>query len=61
MEKEKAMILDILKFAIILAIAFPFVYMMYEVIWDVAKRFSDFLNSRLKPVRVRISEGRRQK
>jgi hypothetical protein len=53
------MILDILKFAIILVIAFPFVYMMYEVIWDVAKRVSDFLNSRLRPVRVRNDEARR--
>ena len=50
------MILDVLGLLVVLLIAVPFLYMVFDVSVDVSKRFYGFYKAALKPVPVRIRE-----
>jgi len=48
---------EILKVLAVLAIAIPFGYIVFDVVWDLSKR----LYSSLKPIPVKISEHEKQR
>ncbi len=50
------MLFEILKTTFILAIALPFVYMIYDVTVDVLQRFRGFYVRNAKPVLVRVRD-----
>lgn len=50
------MIFDVLRLLVILLIAVPFLYMVFDVSVDVSKRFYGFYKAAFKPVPIRIQE-----
>ncbi|MCG8603973.1 hypothetical protein MJD09_03110 [bacterium] len=50
------MIFDVLRLMVVLLIAVPFLYMIYDVTVDVFKRFYGFYKTAVKPAPIRVEE-----
>lgn len=49
------MVFEILKAMVVLAIAVPFIYIIFDVVFDITSRIFSFLRRDAKPILLRIT------